>query len=270
MKKLLSFLFAGILLCSALVSAPALVGSAAGSTVLGVSNKTPNVGESITITITIRADEPMYATEGELSFDSSILQFERGASASLVDGNVKLIGTPGGASSQTFSLTFKALAAGQSTVSLGNAKYVGSNSTDVAGSSFRLTVNAPSVSDPDDSTTSGTTGDCAWTLDGTVLTISGNGPMENYTYSNSLPWGNSITEVIIKTGVAGIGDYAFSGCTGLTSIIIPDSVTSIGAGAFSGCSSLINITIPNVKTVVEYIIDSISMLSAINKRTEVR
>ncbi len=148
MKKLLSVLFAGILFCSALVSAPALVGSAAGSTVLGVSNKTPNVGESITITVTIKADESMYATEGDLSFDSSILQFEGGGSASLVDGKVKLIGTPGGANSQTFSLTFKALAAGQSTVSLGNAKYVGSNSIDVAGSSFRLTVNAPSAPDP--------------------------------------------------------------------------------------------------------------------------
>ncbi len=148
MKKLLSVLFAGILFCSALVSAPALVGSAAGSTVLGVSNKTPNVGESITITVTIKADESMYATEGDLSFDSSILQFEGGGSASLVDGKVKLIGTPGGANSQTFSLTFKALAAGQRTVSLGNAKYVGSNSIDVAGSSFRLTVNAPSAPDP--------------------------------------------------------------------------------------------------------------------------
>ena len=29
-------------------------------------------------------------------------------------------------------------------------------------------------------TRSGTTGDCTWTLDGTVLTISGNGAMANY------------------------------------------------------------------------------------------
>ena len=93
--------------------------------------------------------------------------------------------------------------------------------------------------------TSGTTGDCTWTLDGTVLTISGSGSMENYTYSNSLPWGNSITEVIIKTGVAGIGDYAFSGCTGLTSITLPDSIKSIGNNAFYGCRGLSSITIPN-------------------------
>lgn len=37
--------------------------------------------------------------------------------------------------------------------------------------------------------TSGTTGDCTWTLDGTVLTISGNGAMEDYIEESSKPWG---------------------------------------------------------------------------------
>ena len=41
-----------------------------------------------------------------------------------------------------------------------------------------------------------------------------------------------------------IGDYAFSGCTGLTSITIPDSVTSIGEHAFNSCTNLEAITIP--------------------------
>lgn len=100
--------------------------------------------------------------------------------------------------------------------------------------------------------TSGTTGDCTWTLDGTVLTISGSGSMENYTYSNSLPWGNSITEVIIKTGVAGIGDYAFSGCSGLARIKIPDSVMSIGNGAFEDCVELTSVNIPNSITSINY------------------
>lgn len=79
--------------------------------------------------------------------------------------------------------------------------------------------------------TSGTTGDCTWSLDDNgTLTISGNGAMENYNYwsNNYAPYGTNITKVTIADGVTNIGNCAFSGCTGLTSIDIPDSVTSIG------------------------------------------
>ncbi len=92
--------------------------------------------------------------------------------------------------------------------------------------------------------TSGTTGDCTWTLDGSVLTISGNGEMGNYYYPTG-PWGTSITSVIIEDGVTSIGSSAFRGCTSLINLTIPGSVTSIGSYAFSGCTSLVNITIPS-------------------------
>ncbi len=98
------------------------------------------------------------------------------------------------------------------------------------------------------SATSGKTGDCTWTLDGTVLTISGNGAMADYSYSERAPWSTDITEVVIGSGVTDLGGYAFSGCTSLTSITIPDSVTSIGDAAFSGCTSLTSITIPDSVT----------------------
>ena len=81
-------------------------------------------------------------------------------------------------------------------------------------------------------TTSGTTGDCTWTLDGTVLTISGNGKMDDYSDIGRTPWGWNITEAIIKNGVVNIGSYAFRNRRELASITIPDSVTSIGDFAF--------------------------------------
>ncbi len=95
--------------------------------------------------------------------------------------------------------------------------------------------------------TSGTTGDCTWTLDGTVLTISGNGDMKGYTFNSAISehrW-DDITEVIIEDGVTSIGDYTFLRCSNLTSVTIGNSVTTIGEGAFSACTSLTSITIPD-------------------------
>ena len=88
-----------------------------------------------------------------------------------------------------------------------------------------------------------------YTLDSDgLLTISGTGDMANYNvmWNNCAPWKNeAVKSVVISDGVTSIGEYAFSGCTGLTSIAIPDGVTSIGDYAFSGCSSLTSVTIPD-------------------------
>ncbi len=99
-----------------------------------------------------------------------------------------------------------------------------------------------------DEITSGVTGDCIWSLDGTVLTISGNGKMEDYDYFEKKPWGTLITKAIIENGVTSIGGEAFKDCTSLTSITIPDGVTEIGMGAFYNCTSLTSVTIPDSVT----------------------
>jgi hypothetical protein len=91
---------------------------------------------------------------------------------------------------------------------------------------------------------SGTTGACTWKLDdkGTLI-ISGDGEMEGYTSSNKAPWGQKITNVIIKNGVTSMGADAFYSCDSLTSITIPNSIRSIGSRAFYSCSNLESITI---------------------------
>lgn len=87
------------------------------------------------------------------------------------------------------------------------------------------------------------TGACTWELEGTHLTISGNGKMENYAFSCG-PWGKDITAVTIEDGVTAIGNYAFFGCAALTSVTIPDSVTAIGENAFEDCTALTAVTLP--------------------------
>ncbi len=83
---------------------------------------------------------------------------------------------------------------------------------------------------------------------------------ENNTIYNSANNCNAIIETATNKLIAGcqntvipntvtkIGDYAFSGCTGLTSISIPNSVTSIGDAAFNGCDGLTSITLPDAVT----------------------
>ena len=91
-----------------------------------------------------------------------------------------------------------------------------------------------------------------WTLDDNgVLTISGEGAMNDYAAIPTAPWypdRQTIVKVVIGSGVTRIGDSSFSGCGNLTSVTIPNSVTSIGRNAFVSCSSLTGITIPRSVT----------------------
>jgi hypothetical protein len=64
--------------------------------------------------------------------------------------------------------------------------------------------------------------------------------------------------------LTGIGDNAFSGCTGLTGITLPESVTRIGNFSFMGCSTLSRITLPDGLTSIgEYAFSGCSQLTGI-------
>lgn len=52
---------------------------------------------------------------------------------------------------------------------------------------------------------------------------------------------SGLTSLTLPSSVTSIGNYAFYGCSGLTSLIIPSGVTSIGKWAFRGCSGLTSI-----------------------------
>jgi uncharacterized protein YjdB len=89
------------------------------------------------------------------------------------------------------------------------------------------------------------------TLENGVLTISGNGAMQDFTWNETVgyttPWysqRNNIRTVIIESGVTHIGDFTFNDCNLLTSATIPEGITSIGGNAFSRCTSLTSVTLP--------------------------
>ena len=83
-----------------------------------------------------------------------------------------------------------------------------------------------------------------------VLTISGTGDMDDYSFDNNSPFdrNSNIKSVIIENSVTSIGSYAFEDCTSLTNVTIGNSVTSIGKRAFLGCASLTSVTIGNSVT----------------------
>ena len=87
------------------------------------------------------------------------------------------------------------------------------------------------------------------------LTISGTGEMATYGSVSSVPWyGNrdSITSLVIESGVTKIGRNAFFRLTNITHVEIPSSVTYIDTDAFGDCSGLTSVTIPASVTTIGY------------------
>ena len=86
-----------------------------------------------------------------------------------------------------------------------------------------------------------------WSLDENgTLTISGTGPMTNYSRFN-LPWVNHLTaikQVVVSQGVTTISPYAFHNCDNLASVTLPEGLTQIGSNAFAWCAALKEIALP--------------------------
>ena len=85
------------------------------------------------------------------------------------------------------------------------------------------------------------------------LTISGTGPMTNYSQDNHAPWyeyQDKIKSLNLESGMTTIGDYAFFWLVKVRYIDIPEGVTSIGDYSFGGCAALEWLYIPyGVKTI---------------------
>lgn len=106
----------------------------------------------------------------------------------------------------------------------------------------------------------------AYTLSDGVLTLKGTGAMKNYS-TEECPWysaRDTITDIVIETGITSIGEKAFRYCSNLKTVSIPNTVVSIEKDAFRGCISLKNIDIPNsVKNIGENAFRDCEQLSTV-------
>lgn len=102
------------------------------------------------------------------------------------------------------------------------------------------------------------TGECGlegdnltWTFDTEtgVLTIDGEGEMDNYTLYNNInktsaPWADyysQMTELVIGENVTSIGAYAFYNCDTLASLEFSSTVKTIGEYAFYNCDNIVDV-----------------------------
>ncbi len=86
-----------------------------------------------------------------------------------------------------------------------------------------------------------------WTLENGVLTVSGTGAMYDY-HDRSAPWNaqrDSITKIVVNSGVTTIGANAFNRSINATSVSIPEGITYIGKYAFYNMASLTSIQLPS-------------------------
>ena len=96
------------------------------------------------------------------------------------------------------------------------------------------------------------------------VTYTGSSSSSGNSYAGSVTIPTTVTSGSTTYSVTSIGNYAFSGCTGLTSITIPSSVTSIGRSAFYDCRSLTSITIPSsVTSIGNFAFDGCTGLTSI-------
>ena len=80
----------------------------------------------------------------------------------------------------------------------------------------------------------------SWTLDGAGrLVITGTGEICDGGWDKT-----AVKTLEVKSGVTGIGDYAFYGCENLQTAVLADSVTRVGLSAFNSCGALTEIDMP--------------------------
>jgi len=143
MKKILKSSLSFLCILTLVISLFTFTTFAAGSSI-GLSKSSVTVGNEVKATITFNPGEAMYAVQGIINYNSSVLEYKSGT-ASGGAGTLELVESPSGETSISYTLTFKAIAAGSCTISLADCRYAtaGANGAEekaLAGSSVNVSV----------------------------------------------------------------------------------------------------------------------------------
>ena len=128
-------------------------------------------------------------------------------------------------------------------------------------------MDTPTISPRSARTTSGTYGKISWVFDDVTgtLTLTGSGEMEKRLSTTVFPWdahANSITKIVIGSGITAIGEAAFFEYAYLTTVTLANTVTTINKAAFADCLSLSDIVLPEgVRKVEAYAFQRCAFIS---------
>lgn len=149
MKKIRNLLLCFVIITAISVSLFSVPALAAASAVISFSQKTCNVGDTVTVTGKLNMGEGMYAFDGTIKYDPSVMEYVSGGDTASGGEIRKVTGELSGETVYSFSVTFRAKSAGNAgftfTGSGGNE-----NGQPVGGSAgATLTVNGGSQSVPE-------------------------------------------------------------------------------------------------------------------------
>ena len=198
---------------------------------ISFSQKEVAVNDTLSVTVTVDTDAPIYAVGCVISYDCAVFEYLSGAGAG-GNGKLQIIESPSGETTVSYILKFKALTEGSSVFTVSDCRYETlTESCFLAGVSANVTVRNSNIAE-------GFCGDNAlWVLeDDCTLVIKGTGSIDDYKLPHSEPWykyKDMITTAIVENGITRIGNNSFSGLENLEYIKIYNPDIEFGVYPFT-------------------------------------
>ncbi len=143
MKRIIKLSICFLLILS-VMSAFASFGASAAGTSISFSSKTVKPGQNVTVTVRVNGDEDIYGVDISMTYNNSVLKYVSGAAVN--SGNtVKIVESPSGGKSVSYSIVFNALKEGSAAFSV-SSEYSGISHTKTLTSSATLTVKKQAAS----------------------------------------------------------------------------------------------------------------------------